>query len=69
MLAVALHISQKFRPPILLSGARQAAFPAVRMLVPKTPVNKDGLLSRNENNVRLAGKILAVQAEAVTEPV
>jgi hypothetical protein len=56
-----------FRPELPVGRGDGGALAIVA--VPETSVDKDDFTPRNEGQVRLAGQVFAVQAEAIPEPV
>src|SRR5690348_17588711 len=66
---IALHILLEFPRPEFDARFRRVSEPAIRMSVPKTAVHKNGDTMPGKDDVRSAGQVLAVEAEAVSEPV
>lgn len=69
--SISLLIAGEFRLPVLQPRARQTPIKAtiVRMLVPEATVHEYRFPPSDKNQVRFAGQILAVEAEAVSQPV
>src|SRR5690242_6530122 len=67
MLLVALDIALQLRVPVARVRFWLPAVEAFRraVLMPETSVDKDGLAARSEDQVRLTGKVLAMQPVAV----
>lgn len=62
MLGVTRDIAVEFGVPVVGVGSRTIRVVTAGMLMPKAAMNKDHFASAGENNIRLAGQVLSVQA-------
>jgi len=69
MTLIVLHISSQLRMPIIRSRLRHARVAAARVLVPKTAVDEDNLLTRRKDDVWFPWERPDVLSKAITETV
>ena len=69
MKLIAGGVTFEFRQPPFATIRRRRAVHATAMTMPEAAVDKDNCLVFDQHHVRSAGKFLAVETEAKTEPV
>jgi hypothetical protein len=60
-------VTHNFLPPIFGVASRPPASASAIMTMPEAPMNKNNLTPAREYEIRPSGKILAVQAKAITQ--